>query len=396
MDIDFKVGNVYERIEKMVDSDNRYICLRGGSSSGKSISVLQYLVIYALQNKNKTINIITESMVKAKRSLIPDLQNIVMKDLWANIEFNKTESIITFPTGTVMRFISAEDPKKVVGLRSDILYADEVDTINEEVMNQLSIRTRGKIIFSFNPRNKFPYYESIEHRKDFVEDISTYLDNPFLEPEIITDLLERAKLSLNFKMVYVEGNWGSTEGLVFQEDIGDGGDWQLIDELPTESDKEYFALDFGFRHKTAIVHVKVINKSVYINEEYYESDKINSEIAKEIERCNPHNYKIVCDSAEPRAIAELSRTYGIAAKGIKKLEVLDSINNWKEQTVFITKSSTNLIKELRTWEYEKKKTDKKGRPIPVNVFDDLIAASRYGIDDNFKPVNKKQIRIIKI
>jgi PBSX family phage terminase large subunit len=393
MKFDLVVTPIFRRLQEYTnDTTIRYIGLRGGTSSGKSIAILQWLVLYCFENPNKTVNIITESMVKAKRGLIPDIRNIVFKELIQHVQFNKSESYFTFPNKTILRFISAEDPMKVVGLRSDILYADEVDGVDSEVINQLSIRTRDKILMSWNPRAKWEWYEEISQKKDYIEDVSTYLDNPFLEQAIIDDLLYKASKSLLFKQIYVDGDWGSLEGLVFTED----SNWFLIDQLPEIFDKEFFTLDFGFRHMTGIVKARTIKNDIYIQEYLYKNDMVTPVLAKEIWALNPQNLPIICDSEDQQQIATLKRIHGINAKSMKKLLVLDSIANAQSRNIFITKDSVNLIKELRNYHYSKKKTDKKNRPIPEKVLDDLVDPMRYAIDWAFKPKSNKKGKVIRI
>jgi phage terminase large subunit len=50
----------------------------------------------------------------------------------------------------------------------------------------------------------------------------------------------------------------------------------------------------------------------------------------------------------------------------------------KEYPLRVTKRSTNLIKELRNYSWQK---DKEGKKInkPIDMFNDAIDASRYGI-----------------
>jgi len=387
MKFDLKVTPIFRRLQNYTNDTNiRYIGLRGGSSSGKSIAILQWLVLYCFENPNKTVNIITESMVKAKRGLIPDTQRIVLKELYQHIQFNKSESYFTFPNKTIMRFISAEDPMKVVGLRSDILYADEVDGVDGEVMNQLAIRTREKILMSWNPRAKWDWYEEMEQKKDYIEDVSNYLDNPFLEQSIIDDLLYKASKSLLFKQIYVDGDWGSLDGLIFEEDRN----WFIIDQLPEIFDKEYFTLDFGFRHMTGIVKARIIKNDIYIQEFLYKNDMVTPVLAKEIWSINPHNIPIICDSEDQQQIATLKRIHGINAKPMKKLDVTASIDNALSRNIFITRDSTNLIKEMRNYHYSKKKVDKKNRPQPEKVLDDLVDPLRYAIDWNFRPKSKRK------
>ena len=392
MNIKMQTTPIYRRLQKMYkQKDSRYLVLRGGTSSSKSISILQFLVVYALVHENKTINILNESMVKSKRGLIPDLKNIILKELIQYINFNKTESTFTFPNGSVLRFISAEDPGKVVGLRSDILYIDEVNTIKKDVINELEMRTREKIIASFNPTHIFEWYEETNKKKGFVEDVSNYLDNPVLEQAIIDDILERANKSRNYHRVHILGEFGTTDGLVFTEDE----DWQIIKQLPTDYEKEGYGLDFGFKHKTGVVHARVIGNSIYIREMLYADDMVTPELAQELKDINPLNLKIFADSEDQQQIANLKRIHGINIRPVKKLTRLESIDNFKSHQVFITEDSVNLIKELRNYHYSEKKVDKKNRPLPEKIFDDLIDPTRYIIDTFFKPTSKTKIKTLK-
>ena len=79
----------------------------------------------------------------------------------------------------------------------------------------------------------------------------------------------------------------------------------------------------------------------------------NNEIAKRL----PKNVIVYADSAEPKSISEISR-YGVRIKAVKK--GADSINYgiqvMQEHKYRVTKSSTNLIKELRGYCWDKDRT----------------------------------------
>jgi phage terminase large subunit len=103
----------------------------------------------------------------------------------------------------------------------------------------------------------------------------------------------------------------------------------------------------------------------------------NNEIANFIKQ-NKYN-EVIADSAEPKSIEEIYR-HGINIRGAVKGKdsIMYGIDIMKEYPLRVTKRSTNLIKELRNYSWQK---DKEGKKInkPIDMFNDAIDASRYGI-----------------
>jgi len=385
-EIEMKVTPIFRRLQNNFDK-YRVLLFRGGSSSSKSISILQFLSIYALEHPGKVITIMSETTPKLKRTVIRDMENIAIPHIWQHLQYNKSEGILTFPNKTIIQFVSADQESKIIGMRQDISYFDEVDSIPEKVVEQISIRTREKILASFNPRSKWELIEEWESRKDFWEDVSTYLDNPFLEQTIIDELNEKGKRDENFRRVYILGEYGNAEGLIFKEDVN----WFLIDELPQQRDIELFSIDFGFTNDpNALVQCYFLDNDIYVKECLYEGDLLNSQIAKEIKEYNPFNVQVICDSAEPKTIADLKRTYGLNVKAVEKPGILESIQLLKEHNIFVTKDSINIIKEFRNYMWHEKKVDKKHRPIPIDNWNHAIDAIRYISNQNQKTKEKSE------
>jgi len=393
MEIDFDVTRVFnENVKAYKNNKIRLIINRGGSSSSKTISILQFLTLYALKYKEKTITIVGATVPFLKKATINDWKKIVMGEMWDSKCFNKTELTYTFPNNSKIQFISGDAGEtRIRGIRSDIAYFDEVNNIQESVYEAVSIRTREKVFVSFNPVAEFYIVEEAE-REDAIEIISTYIDNPFLEIAVIKELELRAARDENFRRVFVLGEYGNLLGVIFLE----GTEWKIIDDLPTEFDSELWGADWGFTNDpTTLTQARFIGKSVYIKEHMYETNLINSLIAKKFLRSNINNEKIIADSAEPKTIADLKRTYGINIVGVKKLGVLESINNLKEYKIFITKDSLNAIKEFRYYQWSQTKKDKKGRVIPNDNWNHIIDAIRYIVDTMFKPKSKNPVKMIK-
>ncbi len=71
--------------------------------------------------------------------------------IWNNESMNIADRIYQFDNGGQVQFINTDDPDKLRGLKSDILFIDEANEVDEDAYFQLSIRTTGKIILAYNP-----------------------------------------------------------------------------------------------------------------------------------------------------------------------------------------------------------------------------------------------------
>jgi len=351
--------------------DSRYIIAYGGSSSSKSISILQLLTIYCLTNKNKRVTISAESLPVLKKTVFPDWKDVVMKDLFIPEAFNKTEMTYKFPNGSRFQFIPADDDARWHGLRQDITYFDELFYIKKAIYDQADIRTKDKMISSFNPVAPFWIQDEFESEDTYV-DHSTYKDNPFVSESIIKALEKRIKTDVNFYNVYVKGEFGSLDGLVFTQ----GVHWTTTKDFPDEGEGQtIYGLDFGFTHPTACINMTYANGEIWLKEIIYQSDLTNQDIMERLDK----EWEIVGDSSEPKSIEEIRRgKYNIhaARKGADSINY--GISLMKQYKINIHYESTNLIKEFRNYKWEK---DKQGivLPKPVPVLDDGIDAARYAM-----------------
>ncbi len=364
--------------------DNRYIILYGGSSSSKSVSVLQYLTLFAFKYKNKRITLTAESLPVIKKTIFADWKSIVMGDLYDDSAFNKSEMTYTFPTGTIFQFIPADNPNRFHGLRQDIIYFDELFNINEQIYRQASIRTKLKVLSSFNPTASFWI-------KDDFDDVdtkvlhSTYKDNPAVPNSVVDALKKMIKKDPNFARVYLEGQWGNLKGLIFKEDVN----WSIVDKMPDKYKNSVIGLDYGFSvDPAAAVKMLYSNGEIYVDELLYKKNQLNSDLSKIL---NPNNMRIVADSAEPKSIAEMKKLGSMVFPAQKGKDSINSgINLLKEFKLNVTSSSINLIKELRNYKWAE---DNHGNQLnkPVDAWNHGLDALRYGV---FDMMNKKNIFFI--
>lgn len=352
---------------------SRYVICYGGSSSSKSISILQYLTLYAFKHHNKRVTISSESLPVIKKTVFEDWKQVVMGELFNDKYFNKSEMVYRFPTGTVFNFIPADDSSRWHGLRQDIVYFDELYHIKKSIYDQADIRTREKVFSSFNPVSDFWITDSFEDEATSVLH-STYKDNQFVEKQIIKALEKRIATDKNFHDVYVKGLFGSLEGVIFKE----GEHWDTTDTMPENPSREILGLDFGFSvDPTAIVHVAYSDGQIWLTEMLYERELTNPDILPYLPTLT------IADSAEPKSIEELRR---MGAEVLPAKKGADSINNgiqlMKQFKININKDSTNLIKEFRNYSWS---TNRQGETLtkPVDDFNHCIDAIRYAVQHLF-------------
>jgi phage terminase large subunit len=348
--------------------------VQGGTSASKTFSILWVLSNKAMHIPNLEISVVAESIPHIRRGALRDFEKIMR---WGGRynpnSFNRSLLKYEFWNGSFIEFFSADDSSKLRGARRDILYINECNNISFQAYNELAIRTKKEVYLDFNPANEFWVHTELKDESDADFIILTYKDNEALDESIVKQIeknREKAKTSsywANWWKVYGEGKVGSLEGVIFSN-------WKTIDKLPKEARLIGIGLDFGYTNDpTAIVEVYNYDGKRILNELKYQTGMLNSDIAKVL----PNNIPIYADSAEPKSIDEIRR-YGKTIKGVTKGK--DSINYgidiMQQQDYLVTKDSTNLIKELRSYIWD---TDKQGVKLnkPIDTFNHAIDALRY-------------------
>lgn len=360
-------------IKKLRKLTKRTKVVPGGTSAGKTYGIIPILIDKAIRHK-KDISIVSESMPHLRRGAMRDFKKIMQATgRWIDGNFSKSLSVYSFASGGSIEFFGVDQPDKLRGARRSILYINECNNVPFEAYQQLSIRTSDEVWLDYNPTNEFWVHKDVIDDPDVDLLRLTYKDNEALAPAIIQEIekaKEKAKDSkywANWWRVYGLGLTGSLEGVIFDN-------WTLIDALPAESKLLSIGLDFGYTNDpTAIIAVYYHNGMRIVNEMCYKTGMVNSDIAAML----PKNVTVWADSAEPKSIEEIRRK-GIDIRPVKKGK--DSINFgiqlMQQQNYLITKSSTNLIKELRSYCWDKDKNDNTLNK-PIDDFNHCIDALRY-------------------
>lgn len=379
--------SLLEKNKIAFDAGIRRIVNAGGTSSSKTYSILQLLLIIALERKKPTsIHVCSETLPHLKLGAIRDFETILKgAGLYNEKNINKTDLKYHFGSNYI-QFFSADSPGKVTGPRRDILYINECCNIPYNIVSEMEMRTSECIFYDFNPVADFWISEKVLNlpSNEFELIKSNYLDNEMLPESITRDIELKAARDPNFKKIHIDVEFGTYEGLIFTK-------FNLVDEMPPTL-REVYGLDFGFTNDpTAIVDVRFNNGELWFDEMIYRTQMTNQDIIQFYKTID--NKKIIADSSEPKSIEEIRRS-GINIEGAIKGSdsIRRGIDLMQSYPINVTKRSINLIKELRGYKWA---VDRAGKQFntPIEINNHCIDAARYGVT---KLVGKPEMKAISV
>lgn len=360
-------------VQKLLKLRKRIRGVAGGTAASKTISILQILIDKSQSDKTpKLTSVMSESMPHLKRGAMRDFLNIMQEHGYFNPDnWNRTDYIYTFETGSKIEFFSLDMPHKVRGPRRDRGFINEANNNPRETFDQLEVRTKEEFWLDWNPTNEFWFYD-IQNERDDIDFITlTYKDNEGLDPEIVKSI-ESRKGNKSWWQVYGLGQLGEVEGKIFT-------DWKIIDEIPHSARLEGYGLDFGYSNDpSAIVAIHYYEGGYIVDEIAYQKGLSNKQIADILN--NQPRALVIADSAEPKSIDEIA-SYGVMITAANKGQgsVLQGIQYVQDQRMSLTKRSTHLIKEYRNYMW---KTDREGKILnePDHTWSHGMDAVRYRLE----------------
>jgi len=364
---------------KISKLNKRVRVVRGGTSASKTFTIVPFLIDYAVKNPLAEISIVAETIPHLKRGALRDFLKIMdMIGMYEPENFNKSSLVYTFSNGAYIEFFSADAESKLRGARRDVLFVNECNNITWEAYYQLAIRTRRFIYLDYNPVSEFWVDTELINDSDTDFVVLTYKDNEALDLSIIKEIEKAKEKALtstywaNWWSVYGLGNVGSLQGTVFEN-------WQQCDTIPNDAEFIAYGMDFGFTNDpSTLIAVYRFNGELYLNELIYQTKLTNSDLIARLKELNiKSNEMIVADSAEPKSIEDLRRAQ-FRIEGAKKGadSIRNSIDTLQAFKLNVTKSSINLIKELRNYKWV---TDNDGKHTsqPIDNYNHAIDAVRY-------------------
>ena len=391
----------------------RYRVLKGGKGSKKSATTALNFIFRLMKEKKSNLLVVRQVMNTHRDSTFAQLkwaqEKLGVASLWNNT-LSPLEMVYK-PTGQRIIFRGFDDVLKLASTTVSYGYLNYVwieeafEIANEADFDKLDLSMpRGKIppplykqtTITFNPWSEGHWLKKrfFDNKSPFVATFSTnYLVNEFLDD---TDRLvfERMK-KVNPRKYEVAGlgNWGISEGLVFEN-------WRVGEiNIPADEDykwKNFYGLDYGYTNDpTAFVAFKAnpIDKQIYIFCEFYKKRMLNCDIAEKIKALGFSKERIRADSAEPKSNEDLRRL-GIlrimpSVKG--RDSILNGISAISEYSITVDKTCVNMIRELSTYVYDERLNDR-GQKLPKDSDNHLCDALRYAFEDVklFRPLKPEE------
>jgi phage terminase large subunit len=321
-----------------------------------------------LENK-EDVTIVRKTIPSLKRTVIKDFKDIMESmGIWNENDFNQTDRVYTFYTGSSIQFVSTDMPEKLRGLKSSILWLEEANEIDSESYFQLQIRTTGPIILSYNPTISPMHF--IREMQDCTRYFTTYKNNPYLERTVVKAIEELQRTNPKAWKVYGLGEYVSNEKAIFT--------FNSVEWIPNESEFVAYGLDYGYSNDpSALVSVWKHNGEIFLLEHFYEKGLTTSDLDKKLKEIVQGREEIWADSSEPRLNDELYKLgYNVkpVVKGKDSINFgIQVMNNYK---INIPKACQNLTNEFYSYEWD---TDRFGKQLdkPVDYMNHAIDATRY-------------------
>lgn len=250
-------------------SGKRGVVLEGSSRSGKSWSIIDFLILICASTKERLIiNIIKETYNEFKTTLYNDFSQR-LNDFGLENPFEEKQEIASFQIlNCKINFLGADKPSKFHGAQCDIFWINEALPVSKEIFDQQEMRCTKFWVMDYNPSVTSHWiFNTVITRPDVGYLHSTFLDNPFCSIPERNKILSYEPTAENIKngtaddymwKVYGLGLRGAMRGLVFKNVI-----W--IDEFPKNIYYQY-GLDFGFTNDPSAL-VKHGSKG---KDDYYE------------------------------------------------------------------------------------------------------------------------------
>lgn len=408
----------YNKIFKSFNETKcRYRLAKGSAGSGKSVNIAQDFISKLSDTKYKGANLLVLRKTEDtnRDSTFAELESAIQKIFgeFADLFWKVTRNPLMMEnniTGNRIIFRGMYDNRQREKIKSisvktgklTWMWLEEATEFDESDIDILDDRLRGdlnkinpnlyyQMTFSFNPVSashwiKAKYFDY--HDDDIFTHQSTYRENRFIDKAYHRRMERRRIQDPDGYRVYGLGEWGELGGLILTN-----YEIKEFDTSITNFDSMTNGQDFGFNHANAILELGFKDGDVYICNELYEYEKNTNQLIELAEGKFNKDIIMWCDSAEPDRIdmwikAGYYRACGVTKTphvvdkplaGVTKKTYINSQIDWlKQRKIYIHPHCINTIKEIQQWKWQKDKSSDKYIDEPVNIFDDAMAALRYG------------------
>ena len=394
------------------NSKKRYRILKGGKASKKSATTALNFILRLMELPDSNLLVVRQIMNTHRDSTFAQLQwaqeRLGVSALWKNT-LSPLEMVYK-PTGQKIIFRGFDDVLKLAsttvskGYLNFVWIEEGFEIAREEDFDKLALSVpRGTVpppLYKQTTVTFKPWSETHWLKKRFFDspnpDCDTfstnYLINEFLDETDRNIFARMKKTNLRKYRVAGLGEWGISEGLVFEN-------WQVGRlEIPRDEEykwKNFFGLDYGYTNDpTAFIGFKANPEDlkIYIFCEFYEKRLLNCHIAERIKALGFSKERIRADCAEPKSNEDLRRLgIGRITPSLKGRDsILNGIAAISEYQITVDPGCVNTIRELSTYVYGDT-LNERGQRLPKDSDNHLCDPLRYAFADVklFRPQKEK-------
>ena len=410
----------------------KYVVIRGAKGSKKSTTTalrwIHLMMKYPLANLLVIRKFGTTLRDSCFAMLLWAINQLGVQDYWSS-SVNPLE-LTYLPTGQKVKFRGLDDSTKLGSLAVtkgyicwvwveeayEITKEDDFFNVVYSIRGELPPGYFRQFVLTFNPWSehhwmKKRFFDPLPddapdilkaERADTMTKVTTYKCNEFLGEDVVRDMEALRERNPRRARVVLDGEWGVSEGLIYEN--WEVRDFDKNEILKRPGIRTSFGLDFGYAvsyNAFVAVLVDLNAHTLWIYDEMYERGLTNIDIAIRITNMGYAKEEIWADCAEPKSIHDLraglirqeESSTGMPVYTTYTLPNIhatykggDSVSNGIQRVqsfkMIVHPSCTNTIMELNSYAYDQ---DKFGNYIdkPIKEYDHLMDALRYSMEKFF-------------
>lgn len=360
--------------------DKNIVINQGGTSSGKTYSILQVLMLRALSEPNQIITVAGQDIPNLKAGAMRDIERILdTTKLFASqlASHNRTDKQYKFKNSSLIEFKSYDNAQDAKNGKRDYLFVNEANGVPYDVFEELQVRTSRQVFIDYNPTAPFWAHHKLIGRADVQLFISNFTHNPFLDATIKAKIIAYKNTDPERWKVYGLGKTGSVQGVIF-----DRITW--VSMLPDELRNISWGLDFGYTNDpTALVQTGELRGERWAKLHLYDTGLLNSSIIEQLKELGiKRSDTIYADSADPKSIAEIRAAhFNIKPAPKGKDSVIWGIDKIKEMPLNLVQDANFKAEALN---YQWQQINGLWTNKPIDKYNHAWDALRYAIAGNQK------------
>ena len=378
--------------------------MKGSAGSGKSVDTAMNYILRLMKDPGRNLLCVRKSDITNRDSTFAELQGAIFRmfgDKWERYwSIKQNPLMLEFKgNGNQIIFRGVNDDKQREKLKSITfkrgkltdVWIEEATEITQNDFEIIDDRLRGElpegqfyqIKMTFNPVSATHWIKRVFFDlpdENTLTHSSNYLKNRFIDEAYKARMERRKKVDPEGYRIYGLGEWGEVGGLILSNYVVED-----FDRNPERFDYMVNAQDFGYNHANALLNVGFKDGELYVCKELYVYEKDTGEIIQMAEQMAfDKRLAMYCDSAEPDRIKMWQKAGYKRARGVVKGSgsVNAQIDYLKQiPKIHIHHSCINTYKEISQWKWQLDPKTGLYLDVPVNFFDDAMAALRYSIEE---------------